>query len=69
MVGIRTKSQRIQPVVDAVLTQISLKADHFHKFVDILREEHSSIVELILQYYSKLLILLIIHTAYKTTYL
>lgn len=54
VIGVLTKSQRIQPLVEAVLTQINLKADLFHKFVVILREEHSTLAQSIQQYHSEL---------------
>ena len=51
--GVLTPSQRIAPVMDAVLAQISLKAAHFHTLMDILMTENVDLRRLILHDYCK----------------
>lgn len=53
MVGMKTGSERIQPVVDAVLAQILLSTDAFRTFMTILKEENPQLRSIVHQYYCK----------------
>ena len=48
-----TGSQRIAPIMKAVLAQIELKANLFHKFMDVLRRENPCLEGKLQQYYCK----------------
>ena len=51
--GVLTVSQRIAPIMRAVLAQIELKANLFHKFMDVLRRVNSCLEGKLQQYYCK----------------
>ena len=51
--GLLTKTQRIAPVVDAVLAQIKLEADLFHTFMTVLKDENVHLWKMLDQYYCK----------------
>ena len=49
--GLLTNAERIQPVMNAVLAQIYLKADLFNKFMPVLKKVNPGLWESINQYY------------------
>ena len=51
MVGVLTGPERVAPVMEAVLAQISLNAELFHTFMDILRRENAVLADVIQQSY------------------
>ena len=51
--GVLTGTERIAPVMEAVLAQIMLKADLFHTFMDVLRREDAVLAAVIQRSYSK----------------
>ena len=53
MLGVLTVSQRIAPVMDAVLAQIKLDAAVFHIFMDVLKKENSPLADSIQQSFRK----------------
>ena len=65
--GILTISQRIAPIVEAVLAQIQLKANLFHVFMDVLRRENSCLGDIIQQQYCKEQILTVLLSGGKST--
>ncbi len=46
-------SNRVQDIIQAVLSQISLDSTKYHEFIDILRTEHSLLAEKLTQCYGK----------------
>ena len=53
VVGVLTGSQRIAPVISAVLAQIKLRANNFHTFMSVLRAVNSCLADTISEYYSE----------------
>ena len=51
-----TGPERVDPVMEAVLAQISLNAELFHIFMDVLRRENPVLADVIQQYYGKRLL-------------
>ena len=57
VVGVLTGSERISPVMDAVLAQVGLKADLFHTFMAELKETNRHLWGVIQQYYCEWIIM------------
>ena len=51
VVGVLTGPERVAPVMEAVLAQISLNAELFHTFMDVLRRENAVLANVIQQSY------------------